>query len=95
MIGLQGVDIFIYFIKALFLFINIGTLGQRRVLSGCLSLQTYEQWKEALPDSKFLEGLLPSQEDLDSIRASLISYRDKIKDAVPEFSLGKDAVRFL
>ncbi|MPC22208.1 hypothetical protein E2C01_015218 [Portunus trituberculatus] len=48
---------------------------------------TYEQWKEALPDAKFLEELLPSQEDLDSIRASLITYRDKIKDSIPEFSL--------
>lgn len=67
-----------------------GTHSDKGAHSGCFSLQTYEQWKEALPDTKFLEGLLPSQEDLDSVRASLISYRDKIKDAVPEFSLGKE-----
>lgn len=57
------------------------------IAGGSALAKTYEQWKEALPDTKFLEGLLPSQEDLDSVRASLISYRDKIKDAVPEFSL--------
>lgn len=50
--------------------------------------QTYEQWKEALPDTKFLEGILPTQEELDAVRSSLISYRDKIKDAVPDFTLG-------
>lgn len=48
-----------------------------------------------MPDTKFLEDLLPSQENLDSIRASLISYRDKIKESVPEFSLGKDVIFIL
>uniref|UniRef100_A0A0P4VUU6 Dynamin-like GTPase OPA1, mitochondrial n=1 Tax=Scylla olivacea TaxID=85551 RepID=A0A0P4VUU6_SCYOL len=57
------------------------------IAGGSALAKTYEQWKEALPDTKFLEDLLPSQEDLDSIRASLISYRDKIKDSIPEFSL--------
>ncbi|XP_045603284.1 dynamin-like GTPase OPA1, mitochondrial isoform X11 [Procambarus clarkii] len=54
---------------------------------GSALAKTYEKWKEALPDTKFLEGILPSQEDLDSIRSSLITYRDKIKDAVPAFTL--------
>ncbi|XP_045102855.1 dynamin-like 120 kDa protein, mitochondrial isoform X2 [Portunus trituberculatus] len=57
------------------------------IAGGSALAKTYEQWKEALPDAKFLEELLPSQEDLDSIRASLITYRDKIKDSIPEFSL--------
>ncbi|KAK8389290.1 hypothetical protein O3P69_008781 [Scylla paramamosain] len=57
------------------------------IAGGSALAKTYEQWKEALPDTKFLEDLLPSQEDLDSVRASLISYRDKIKDSIPEFSL--------
>lgn len=31
---------------------------------------------------------MPSQEELDAIRTALISYRDKIKDSVPDFTLG-------
>nr|UXE41662.1 OPA1 protein [Macrobrachium nipponense]WAB21210.1 OPA1 [Macrobrachium nipponense] len=57
------------------------------IAGGSALAKTYEQWKEALPDAKFLEGLMPSQEDLDSLRESLISYRDKIKDAIPDFTL--------
>ncbi|KAK4288827.1 hypothetical protein Pmani_038166 [Petrolisthes manimaculis] len=57
------------------------------IAGGSALAKTYEEWKEALPDTKFLEDILPSQEDLDAIRSSLIAYRDKIKDAVPEFSL--------
>ncbi|XP_042226597.1 dynamin-like 120 kDa protein, mitochondrial isoform X4 [Homarus americanus] len=62
------------------------------VLGGSLAggsalAKTYEQWKEALPDTKFLESIMPSQEELDAVRSTLISYRDKIKNAVPEFTL--------
>ncbi|XP_071543504.1 dynamin-like GTPase OPA1, mitochondrial isoform X2 [Panulirus ornatus] len=57
------------------------------IAGGSALAKTYEQWRDALPDAKFLEGILPSQEDLDSIRTSLISYRDKIKEAVPDFTL--------
>ncbi|KAK7028025.1 Dynamin-like 120 kDa protein, mitochondrial [Halocaridina rubra] len=57
------------------------------IAGGSALAKTYEQWKEALPDTKFLEELMPSQEDLDALRNSLISYRDKIKDAVPDFTL--------
>ncbi|KAF2347978.1 Dynamin superfamily, partial [Trinorchestia longiramus] len=48
---------------------------------------TYEEWKAALPDSKFLQALLPSSEDVDKMRSSLISFKDSIKDAVPDFEL--------
>lgn len=57
------------------------------IAGGSALAKTYEQWKEALPDTKFLEELMPSQEDLDSLRESLISFRDKIKDAIPDFTL--------
>ncbi|XP_047490169.1 dynamin-like 120 kDa protein, mitochondrial isoform X7 [Penaeus chinensis] len=57
------------------------------IAGGSALAKTYEQWKEALPDAKFLEELMPSQEELDAIRTALISYRDKIKDSVPEFTL--------
>ncbi|KAG7166522.1 Dynamin-like 3 [Homarus americanus] len=70
------------------------------VLGGSLAggsalAKTYEQWKEALPDTKFLESIMPSQEELDAVRSTLISYRDKIKNAVPEFTLERldDAIR--
>ncbi|XP_070000679.1 dynamin-like GTPase OPA1, mitochondrial isoform X11 [Penaeus vannamei] len=57
------------------------------IAGGSALAKTYEQWKEALPDTKFLEELMPSQEELDAIRTALISYRDKIKDSVPDFTL--------
>lgn len=57
------------------------------IAGGSALAKTYEQWKEALPDTKFLEGILPTQEELDAVRSSLITYRDKIKDAIPEFTL--------
>lgn len=50
--------------------------------------QTYEQWKEALPDTQFIKDLLPSSENIDAWRSSLIDFKDKIKDAVPDFELG-------
>ncbi|XP_042889090.1 dynamin-like 120 kDa protein, mitochondrial isoform X1 [Penaeus japonicus] len=57
------------------------------IAGGSALAKTYEEWKEALPDAKFLEDLMPSQEELDAIRTALISYRDKIKDSVPDFTL--------
>ncbi|XP_068201181.1 dynamin-like GTPase OPA1, mitochondrial isoform X3 [Palaemon carinicauda] len=57
------------------------------IAGGSALAKTYEQWKEALPDAKFLEEIMPSQEDLNALRESLMSYRDKIKDAIPDFTL--------
>ena len=53
------------------------------------SLQSYEEWKAALPDSKFLHDLLPSVENIDKFRTDLISFKDKIIESVPDFQLGK------
>jgi len=42
-----------------------------------------------LPDTKILSDLFPSKEGYDELRGNLISFSEKIKEAVPEFTLGK------
>ena len=54
-----------------------------------LALQTYEEWKSALPDTKFIKDLFPNEEEYDKMRSNLISFSERIKESVPEFKLGK------
>ncbi|XP_018027861.1 dynamin-like 120 kDa protein, mitochondrial [Hyalella azteca] len=57
------------------------------IAGGSALAKTYEEWKAALPDSKFLQDLLPSAEEVDKMRMKLLAFKDSIKDAVPDFQL--------
>jgi optic atrophy protein 1 len=51
-------------------------------LGGGMTLQkSYEQWKENLPDMKWLEQYLPPQEKIDAFRENMISMKDRFKDS--------------
>jgi len=51
-------------------------------LGGGMTLQkSYEQWKENLPDLKWLEQYLPPPEKIDAFRENLIKVTGNLKDA--------------
>ncbi|KAF4531828.1 hypothetical protein B566_EDAN000854 [Ephemera danica] len=51
-------------------------------LGGGMTLQkSYEQWKENLPDMKWLEQYLPPPEKIDAFREGMIAMKDKLKDS--------------
>ncbi|PSN33964.1 hypothetical protein C0J52_19641 [Blattella germanica] len=52
-------------------------------LGGGITLQkTYEQWKENLPDLKWLDEYLPKSDQWNSFRGSLLEIKDKVKDNI-------------
>ncbi|GLH01491.1 Dynamin-like 120 kDa protein, mitochondrial [Gryllus bimaculatus] len=52
-------------------------------VGGGMTLQkTYEQWKENLPDMKWLDEYIPDTEQWNALRTSLMDIKDKIVDNV-------------
>ncbi|XP_069692141.1 dynamin-like GTPase OPA1, mitochondrial isoform X3 [Periplaneta americana] len=52
-------------------------------VGGGMTLQkTYEQWKDSLPDMKWLDEYLPDSEQWNSFRGSLLEMKDKVKDNI-------------
>ncbi|KAF6208887.1 hypothetical protein GE061_014629 [Apolygus lucorum] len=50
-------------------------------VTGGMSLQkSYQEWKESFPDLKWLESYMPSNDQVDKFRSSLIDLKDKVKD---------------
>jgi hypothetical protein len=49
---------------------------------GGVTFQTYEHWKESLPDMKWLNEYLPDSEQLDSFRGVLVEMKDKVKESI-------------
>lgn len=47
-----------------------------------VSFQTYDRWKESMPDMKWMNDYLPDTEQWDSFRGSLVGMKDKIKDNI-------------
>ncbi|KDR10026.1 Dynamin-like 120 kDa protein, mitochondrial, partial [Zootermopsis nevadensis] len=52
-------------------------------LSGGITLQkTYDQWKESLPDMKWLNDYFPDSEQWNSFRGVLLGMKDKVKENI-------------
>ncbi|XP_057365629.1 dynamin-like 120 kDa protein, mitochondrial [Daphnia carinata] len=57
-------------------------------VGGGISLQrSYEEWKNSLPDSKWLEDLFPSSEKVDSFRGSLMELSSKFRDSLENLDI--------
>ena len=50
--------------------------------------QTYEQWKDSLPDSKWIKDLLPPADKVDAFRASLIDLTAKFRSTLDDIEIG-------
>jgi hypothetical protein len=55
-----------------------------------VSFQTYDRWKESLPDTKWLNDYLPDMEQWDSFRGSLVGMKDRIK----EIDIGTGSIHY-
>ncbi|XP_046463613.1 dynamin-like 120 kDa protein, mitochondrial isoform X2 [Daphnia pulex] len=52
-------------------------------VGGGISLQrSYEEWRDSLPDSKWIKDLFPSTEKVDSFRGSLMDLSSKFRDSL-------------
>lgn len=54
--------------------------------------QTFEEWSNSIPDFKWLNDYLPDSQQIDKMRVSLLSFKDKIKDNV---EMGKSVVVYI
>ena len=51
--------------------------------------QTYEKWKQSLPDTKWLEEYMPSPDKLNDFRNSLIGFSETVVTNVQNVEIGK------
>lgn len=49
------------------------------------TLQKYDEWKDGLPDLKWLEKSLPDRDHIDKLKSSMAVLSDKVKN----FEIGK------
>lgn len=57
-------------------------------VGGGISLQrSYEEWRNSLPDSKWLKDLFPSSEKVDSFRGSLMELSSKFRDSLENLDI--------
>lgn len=58
------------------------SIKQISVIDFFFSFQSYEEWKNNLPDFKWLNEYLPDNERWNKLRVSLVNMKDNIKDNV-------------
>lgn len=46
------------------------------------NLQRYEEWKDGLPDMKWVEELFPDNAQWSQFSRSLVSLRDSVRDSI-------------
>lgn len=57
-------------------------------VGGGISLQrSYEQWRDALPDTQWMKDLFPSPEKVDSFRGSLMNLSSKFRDSLENLDI--------
>ena len=59
-----------------------------------LSSQSYEKWRDSLPDTQWIQDLFPSTEKVDSFRSSLANFSTKFRESLDNIDIGKITFRY-